>query len=224
MWDAHDDLACSLPEQFGADAGAEGGGVIGSFAPDVGVDELRAVPAEDHAAQGELAVRLGDAVSGDRTVAVSAEAVQQGAFGCGLAHGLLVIVAVEEGCHGAVVPAAFEAPAGLGAGFQVRVWNRTRHKAEPLTAEGAYMAEPNDLATALGLDVRAVTDVIDESPLRCDDAVAKRRAMAACDFTPASRCASRARTPHSHWTPRAATGLPCRSLKRCCDAGSRRSS
>ncbi|WP_326812950.1 NAD-binding protein [Streptomyces scopuliridis] len=46
------------------------------------------------------------------------------------------------------------------------------------------MAEPNDLATALGLDVRAVTDVIDESPLRCDDAVAKRRAMAACDFTP----------------------------------------
>ncbi|MFD7288981.1 NAD(P)-dependent oxidoreductase [Streptomyces sp. NPDC059863] len=51
-----------------------------------------------------------------------------------------------------------------------------------LLVEG--MAETQDLATALGLDAREVTDIIDESPLRCAYAVAKGRAMAAGDFTP----------------------------------------
>ncbi|WP_283959156.1 NAD(P)-binding domain-containing protein [Streptomyces sp. 35G-GA-8] len=47
----------------------------------------------------------------------------------------------------------------LGAGFQVRVWNRTRHKAEPLAAEGAYVADsPADAASGVHVLVTMLAD------------------------------------------------------------------
>jgi 3-hydroxyisobutyrate dehydrogenase len=47
----------------------------------------------------------------------------------------------------------------LGAGFQVRVWNRTRHKAEALATEGAYVADsPADAATGVDVLVTMLAD------------------------------------------------------------------
>jgi len=57
------------------------------------------------------------------------------------------------------------------AGIQVRAWNRTRAKAEPLAADGAYLADtPADAATGAGivLTMLADSDAV-VTAMECDD-------------------------------------------------------